>query len=126
MSATRSERHEFIGLIYENSVYEWKDGDPAMFRQKQAEKLMRYAATLHRLAEELCNGYQDWQGNWDEKRTIQSEKKRDRIQQKAQECVQAIGGKAICKGDPRGCVLLVVFPNGYTNDWGREGICVPC
>lgn len=28
-------------------------------------------------------------------------------------------------GDPRGCTVKLVLPDGYTNDWGREGLCVP-
>ena len=28
-------------------------------------------------------------------------------------------------GDPRGCTVKLVMPDGYTNDWGREGVCVP-
>jgi hypothetical protein len=122
---SRKERHEFIAMMYEHSPHEWNQNDPPMFIQKQAELLMRYGATLHRLAEELCNGYQDYQGNWDAKRTEQSEKKQARIEAKATLVAEAIGGKAIFQGDPRGCVLKVIFPDGYMNDWGREGICVP-
>jgi len=96
-----------------------------MFIQRNAELLMRYSATLHRLAEELCNGYQDWQGNWDEKRTQAAERKQERIEKRAAEVAAAIGGQVITGGDPRGCVLKIVFPDGYTNDWGKEGICVP-
>lgn len=33
--------------------------------------------------------------------------------------------KAIMQGDPRGCVLKTAVPSGRTNDWGREGICIP-
>lgn len=123
--ATRKERHEFIGLMYEHSPHKWQESDPPMFIQKQADKLMRYGATLKRLAEELCNGYQDPQGNWDAKRTAQAEKKQERIERKAAEVAEAIGGKVVTQGDPRGHVLKVIFPDGYTNDWGKEGICVP-
>ena len=125
MPATRKQRHEFIGLMYEHSPHEWSQTDPPMFIQKQADLLMRYGVTLMRLAEELCNGYQDAQGNWDEKRTALAEKKQARIEKKAQEVAQSIGGTAIFQGDPRGNVLKIIFPDGYTNDWGREGICVP-
>jgi hypothetical protein len=122
---SRKERHEFIAILYEHSPHKWSKDDPPMFIQKQAEYLMRYSATLHRLAEELCNGYQTFNGTWDEKRTLRSEKKQARIEERASEVAQAIGGKIITQGDPRGCVLKIVFPDGYTNDFGREGICVP-
>lgn len=29
------------------------------------------------------------------------------------------------QGDPRGCTVKLIFPNGETNDWGKEGWCVP-
>ena len=122
---SRKERHEFIAKLYEHSPHNWQENDPPMFIQRQAELLMRYSATLHRLAEELCNGYQDYKGNWDEKRTLAAEKKQERIEKRAQQVASAIGGKVITGGDPRGCVLKVIFPDGFTNDWGREGICVP-
>lgn len=121
----RKERHEFIAMMYEHSPREWRESDPPMYIQKQSELLMRYGATLKRLAEEQCNGYQDARGNWDSKQTELSEKKQTRIETKAQETAEAIGGKAIFQGDPRGCVLKIIFPDGYTNDWGKEGICVP-
>lgn len=130
---SRKERHEFIATLYEHSPHEWRESDPAMFIQKQAELLMRYSATLHRLAEELCNGYQKqvwvspgkYDSAWDGKRTELAEKKQERIERKAGEVAASIGGKVITGGDPRGCVLKVVFPDGYTNDFGGEGICVP-
>lgn len=28
-------------------------------------------------------------------------------------------------GDPRGCTAKLIMPNGETNDWGKEGWCIP-
>ena len=28
-------------------------------------------------------------------------------------------------GDPRGAVVKLKVPSGFTNDWGRVGVCVP-
>ena len=122
---TSKERQEFIALMYEHSPHEWRDNDPSMFIQRQANKLMRYGATLNRLAANLCNGYQDAQGNWDEWRTTLAEKKQERIEHKAQVVAESIGGRIITQHDPRGCVLKIIFPDGRTNDWGGEGFCVP-
>ena len=31
----------------------------------------------------------------------------------------------VFNGDPRGAVLKLKVPSGRTNDWGRDGVCVP-
>jgi hypothetical protein len=123
MSATRKQRHEFIGLVYEHvtNAPDW----PGMPRQFFAERMMGYAATLHRLAEEQCNGYQDFRGNWDEKATERSERKEKRIHSEVTELCKEFGCTPHFGGDPRGCVLVITVPDGYTNDWERRGICVP-
>jgi hypothetical protein len=36
-----------------------------------------------------------------------------------------VGFKAVFAGDSRGCVFKLQVPSGRTNDWGKEGICVP-
>ncbi len=35
------------------------------------------------------------------------------------------GCAVLFSGDPRGCTVKLEVPSGKTNDWGREGICVP-
>lgn len=32
---------------------------------------------------------------------------------------------AITQGDPRGACVKIQVPSGFTDDWGREGVCVP-
>ena len=122
---TPKQRYEFIQLIYEHSPHQWQGADPPMFIQRCAEKIMRYGATLGRLAEELCNGYQDCQGNWDQERTQAAERKQERIEAKTQATATEIGGRCLFQGDPRGATVKIIFPDGYTNDWGHTGICVP-
>jgi hypothetical protein len=116
-------RYEFIHLLMKHATVNESitEGDI----QRAATKLLRYGATLGRLAEEQCNGYQTYDGRWDEKATERSERKEARIREQAEKVAASIGCKVITQGDPRGNVLKVVVPDGYTNDWGREGICVP-
>ena len=38
---------------------------------------------------------------------------------------QGHGLTPVFNGDPRGAVLKLTVPSGRTNDWGREGVCVP-
>lgn len=47
-----------------------------------------------------------------------------RLEEIARRTVPA-GFTVLTQGDPRGAVLKIKVPSGRTNDWGREGICVP-
>ncbi len=39
---------------------------------------------------------------------------------------KAIGCKGVqFQGDPRGCTVKLIFSDGFTNDFGKEGYCVP-
>jgi hypothetical protein len=123
--ARQKAREEFISLICEHVNYT-KIGNPnRMPIVHFAQKLMRYGATLGRIAENECNGYQDWQGNWDAKAAAHDEAKEARIRLKVTNLCAEFGCKPVFQGDPRGNTLKIVVPDGYTNDWGREGICVP-
>lgn len=113
-------RSKRAGELAQDGVWSWFwDGRPF------AKRLMRYGATLGRIAENQCNGYQDWKGNWDERASLRDEKKEERIQAKVTELCAEFGCKPVFQGDPRGNTLKIVVPDGYTNDWGREGVCVP-
>lgn len=90
-----------------------------------AGRLLYYGATLGRIAENQCNGYQTWDYKWDEKAAAKDEAKEARIQARVGKLCTMIGCKPVFQGDPRGNVLKIQVPDGYTNDWGKEGICVP-
>lgn len=142
MSATTKDKLEFAHAM----------GRHTRATVRQVEALLRYAATLQRLAEDDCNVSADDAGL--EKRTL----KRNRIQAKVwsicddlqdmkcpscgaerdlskvlchfRGCAAAKAGTVlqpvpVFNGDPRGCVLKIRVPSGYTNDFEREGICVP-
>lgn len=114
-----------------------------------ARVLLRAATTLHRLAEAQCNG--DWPADhgsdWPTEACGGAEEKGcgsywhpSALKGKAKQCpdcriearVKAVLARqhrpeweAIFNGDPRGAVLKVKVPSGRTDDWGREGVCVP-
>jgi len=83
----------------------------------QVQRLMRYGATLNRLATKQCN--EPW--------TDADQKKRDSIKAQVAKVCKEIGDctGAECSNDPRGACLKITVADGFTNDWGREGICVP-
>ena len=98
--------------------------------ERFARRLMRYGATLGRIAENQCNGYEKhlpYSGVtvWDEEASKRDEAKEERIKVKVSALCKTFGCKPVFQGDPRGNTLKVQVPDGYTNDWGREGICVP-
>lgn len=125
--ATRKAREEFVSLVAQHSGETWKEGQPVQSISvfQFADKLMRYGATLGRIAENQCNGYQTWDYKWDEKAAKRDELKAERIEKKVTELCALFDCTPIFQGDPRGNVLKIQVPTGYTNDWGREGICVP-
>jgi hypothetical protein len=79
------------------------------------QRLMRYGSTHHRLMEEYCN---DGQSPLRERKLIRTEKAIQKI-------VDSFGASVKLSGDPRGATVKIIVPDGYTNDWGKEGICVP-
>lgn len=100
----------------------------------QVQRLLRYAATLQRLAEMDCNAGL----------APSFERKRDRIQDKVYGICREIEDahrstetkhgdvarpRAMCtpvfSGDPCGCVLKIRVPDGFSDSMGGEGICVP-
>jgi hypothetical protein len=104
-----------------------------------ARLLLRHSNTLQRLAVAQCNG--DWPADNGERKTVECEgcgscwhpSVMKGTPKRCPDCrttarVKAIlpeGFTAIMNGDPRGAVLKIAVPSGNTDDWGREGICVP-
>jgi hypothetical protein len=79
------------------------------------ERLMRYGATVKRFAELACN-----------RELTKAEILRD---ENAQATIIRLCCEIDCEakfgGDPRGCTVKIIVPDGYTNDFGQEGVCVP-
>lgn len=117
-------------------------------------RVFRLSQTLHRLAVASCNGdwpadngerkttiCPRCEGGWHPSSFKRSTRNRPAICPDcyAEEQVRALfakvntakgldadtGYRAVMQGDPRGCVVKVAVPSGYTNDGGREGICIP-
>jgi hypothetical protein len=78
-------------------------------------RLMRIAAPLQRLAETACN----------RELTEREIRKEEKLQMDIIAILAVVDCEAKFGGDPRGCVVKIVVPDGHTNDWGQEGICVP-
>jgi hypothetical protein len=105
MSVTTKDKMKFVYTMAKHSTVTLHD----------CLRLMRYAATCQRLAETACN----------RELTEAEIRKEERIQMDIIAIVVPHDCEAKFGGDPRGCVVKLVVPDGYTNDWGQEGICVP-
>lgn len=68
----------------------------------------------------LCNGLWEHDENGDEPKPLQ------RLRKRIIECAKRLGANGvILEGDPRGCTVKLTWPDGETNDFGKEGWCVP-
>lgn len=102
--------------------------------------VLRDANTLDRLAVAQCNG--DWPADNGERRVVECKtcgsywvpsdlKGKDkacgdcRAAKRITDRLNPFGIVPIFNGDPRGAVVKLQVPNGRTDDWGREGLCVP-
>src|SRR6266581_8123789 len=135
--ASQKMRWEFVHTLLEHLPAQINGREWSWFHDGQpfAKRLMRYGATLGRIAEMDCNGpsmpndltpeqYNKIQARWG-RYMEKMHAKESRIERKVTELCAEFECKPVFQGDPRGNVLKIQTPDGYTNDWGREGICVP-
>jgi hypothetical protein len=102
--------------------------------------LCRHAKTYAALQEGQCNGHpamgepdipikvagrlQDEYAAWLTKREAQIEK---RISELVASLPPTDAGPIVVRfsGDPRGCCVTLLMPDGNVDNWARDGICVP-
>jgi hypothetical protein len=135
MSQTRcsqKDRYEFVHLFMKHANL---NGNTEYDLQQAAQRLLRYGATLGRIAVDDCNGpgypngltpeqYNRIDARWEAYMDKQHAKE-ERINVKVTELCAKFGCKPVFSGDPRGCVLKIGMPDGFNNSWGGEGLCVP-
>jgi len=90
------------------------------------QSLTKHAASHHKYMEGQCNGEwpygKTWEGAEDGEHPPIVQKCRASISEIAKD-LGAAG--VIFSGDPRGCTVKLTFTDGYTNDFGGEGYCIP-
>lgn len=105
MSATTRDKLEFVYAMAKHT--DASIGD--------LQRLMRYASTHQRLVTGDCN----------RGLTPAEVAKQFHVCKRITDLVNSVKCGVVFSGDPRGCTVKVVVADGYTNDMGREGICVP-
>ncbi len=93
---------------------------------------------LQRLAEAECNG--DWPCDNGERAVVFCSRceagyvvskvkgglcESCRVADRVDRLAKGYGLDAVHQGDPRGAVLKLIVPSGFTDDWGHSGVCVP-
>lgn len=97
-------RDEFIHVLAQEGV-----------SLKDTWEILRLAATVQRLDTEFCNRLL----------TDQELNRRSHAVVKIAKICRENKATAIFDGDPRGACVKLKFPSGRTNDWAKEGYCVP-
>lgn len=108
------EQMEFMGILaqeFPKMKIEWL--------LDACQKILRVAQRHQNLATEYCNR------DLTEREIKEYEDGCEEILIKIRD--EYFDGKLgwVLSGDPRGCTVKLTVPSGRTNDWGREGICVP-
>jgi hypothetical protein len=86
----------------------------------QARDLIRLAKRHQRAMTDYCNGTFDAYDAEGEPAPRLA-----RLCKRLDTLADSMGCGIAYQGDPRGCTVKLTFPDGFTNDWGREGYCVP-
>jgi hypothetical protein len=126
-------RWEFVHLFMKHVTLSAGQTEGDAYRA--ALKLLRYGSTLGRIAMEDCNGaeypnglrpeqYNAIQARW-EKWMDKEHAKETRVEDHVRQVCAEFGVKPAFSGDPRGCVLKLKMPDGYSNSFGGDGLCVP-
>lgn len=110
MAATQKQRYQFVNDLLNHAP---------KAKVQDAQRLLRYGATYSRIQEMWCNV------EMNDRQTEAFELKEKRIEQNVTKLLGTIDCKAIFGGDPRGSTIKIVLPDGYTDDWGKEELCIP-
>ena len=120
-------REKFVQIVQRES-----NAFTFMERDRLARLLMRHAKTHGNLQEQNCNGCGTWYGESTEsfnKRQSRFEaaleKREQQIERRLTEIANQLGFGIILGGDPRGATVKLKVPSGFTDDWAKEGVCVP-
>ncbi len=99
--------------------------------QSDVQRLLRFAATHQRLQTDACNGpdYSRCRSEAEREYVAKNFAKGTRKLEKCEEKIRLIcwtfNAFPVFGEDPRGCTVKIRVPDGTTNDFGQEGICVP-
>jgi hypothetical protein len=105
-----SEFEQFLADLHEHGAKPTKT---------EARDLIRLATRHAQIMVDYCNGVDPYDEEGEPKPRLK------RCIDRITSICRVMGCKPVFSGDPRGCTVKLFLPDGYTNDWGKEGFCVP-
>jgi hypothetical protein len=88
--------------------------------REQSRNLRSFATRHHALMEDYCNGRAIYDAEGEPLKPLA------RIRGSIEATAKAIGCAGVkFSGDPRGCTVKLIFADGETNDFGKEGWIIP-
>lgn len=112
--ATDKERRAFTKTLMEHVP-----GTAAMTTDRAAYLLLRHGTTHKRLQEMACTV------EMTEGQERRHEAQDTACEERITAICTAVGITPIFSGDPRGHTVKLTLPDGYVDDWGLTGFCVP-
>lgn len=89
--------------------------------EKKCKRLIQLATNHHKAMEDYCNGTRDPYDSEGEDKPWYVKMKNE-----IADLAFSMGCTGVkFSGDPRGCTVKLILPNEATNDFGKEGWCVP-
>ena len=89
--------------------------------EKKCKRLIQLATNHHKAMEDYCNGTRDPYDSEGEDKPWYVKMKNE-----IADLAVSMGCTGVkFSGDPRGCTVKLILPNEATNDFGKEGWCVP-
>lgn len=121
-----SERFKPVTILEQFAHDLQKHTDPSRGTESRtltdAKRMISHAKTHHHMMERLCSD----EGFCREINEEGEHPQVIRCRQRIEACARRLGCKGVLfSGDPRGCTVKLVFEDGYTNDFAKEGYCVP-
>jgi hypothetical protein len=117
VSITKKERIRFGETFREHCPKLWDI--PREQREREIALLLRRSTAYKAIQEKWCNE------PLSEKKEAYYLKREKNIEQRITEFLATIDAKPTFGGDPRGATVKIICPDGFTDDWGHEGLCVP-
>lgn len=118
---TTKEQFKAVSVV-EQVCHDLRQHGSALPKESDVVKLIHLASMHEKYMVAQCNG------TWPYDRTSGDDHPAvvRKCRKELHKLAVNLGAKGVlCGGDPRGCTAKLVFSDGFTNDFAKEGYCIP-